>query len=177
MFGHTTAILGEASIQSVLNNTAEAIEYVYSETIKGMNEGKTADELAVSVQLPLRLRNDAYLAEIYGAIPWAVREIYVAKLGWFDGNPTNLVPLSPLENAERMAQLAGGKEGLVLAAREAMKKKDYRWAAKLADCLLQLGEQTEGRKIKADALEGISDAILPIAGKNYLMDAALELKK
>jgi alkyl sulfatase BDS1-like metallo-beta-lactamase superfamily hydrolase len=177
MFGHTTALLGAANIQPVLNNTAEAIEYVYNETIKGMNEGRTPDDLAVSVQLPLSLSGDPYLAEIYGAIPWAVREIYAAKLGWFDGNPTNLVPLTPQENAERLAQLAGGKEQLVLAAREAIKKKDYRWAANLADCLVQLGRQTEGRHIKAEALEGISNAILPIAGKNYLMDAALDLRK
>lgn len=177
MFGHTDAIVGTDKIQSMLSSNAEAIEYVYSETIKGMNEGKTPDELAANIQLPMNLRQESYLGEYYGAISWAVREIYAAKLGWFDGNATNLVPLTPTEEAERMAGLAGGKEHILQAAKDALKKKDFRWAAKLADWMLLLGEEKEGRRIKADALEGISHNILPIAGKNYLIRTTIDLKK
>jgi uncharacterized sulfatase len=76
-----------------------------------------------------------------------------------------------------MAGLAGGKEHILQAAKDALKKKDFRWAAKLADWMLLLGEEKEGRRIKADALEGISHNILPIAGKNYLIRTAIDLKK
>ena len=123
------------------------------------------------------MRGKPYLGEFYGAVPWAVREIFAAKIGWFDGNPTNLVPLAPLEEAERMAKLAGGKEQLARLAQTALQDEDYRWAALLADHLLQLGETAEGKRIKADALDGISRDILPISGKNYLQRSAIDLRK
>ncbi|WP_426330172.1 alkyl sulfatase dimerization domain-containing protein [Pedobacter sp. R-06] len=177
MFGHNNAIVGSDKIMPMLRNHAEAIEYVYSETIKGMNEGKTPDQLAAEIHLPSQLAKEPYLAELYGAIPWAVRSIYAAKLGWFDGNPTDLVPLTPIEDAERHAKLAGGKAKMLSAAKQALKEQDYRWAAKLADYMLLLGEEREGKQIKASALEGISRNILPVTGKNYLIRSAIDLRK
>ena len=55
--------------------------------------------------------------------------------------------------------------------------RDYRWAARLADFLLQLGETENGKAVKAAALEGLSRDILPVAGKNYLLRSALDLRK
>ena len=176
MFGHNY-VPSPDEIMPLLGKYAEAIEYVYAETIKGMNRGATPDELASSVQLPGHLRGEPYLGEFYGAIPWAVRSIYAHKLGWFDGNPTNLVPLSPLEEAEHLASLAGGKKKLFKAAQDALNSEDYRWAARLADCLLLLGGAAEEKRIKAAALEGLSRDILPITGKNYLVRSALDLQK
>lgn len=176
MFGHN-AVPAPDEILPMLSGYAEAIEYVYAETLKGMNQGKTPDELAASLRLPGHLRDQAYLGEFYGAVPWAVRSIYAHKLGWFDGNPTTLVPLTPLEEAERMAALAGGSGQLLRAAQNALAGRDYRWAAKLADYLLQLGETENGKAVKAAALEGLSRDILPVAGKNYLLRSVLDLRK
>lgn len=176
MFGHND-VPSKEQITPMLEKYAQAMEYVYTETIKGMNEGKTADELAVSVTLPEGLRGEPYLGEFYGAVPWAVRSIFAAKIGWFDGNPTRLVPLTPAEEARRMAELAGGTAALCLAAQKALQEEDYRWAATLADHLLELGETGEAKRIKADALEAISRDILPISGKNYLLRSAIDLRK
>ena len=176
MFGHNAVPVPD-EILPMLSGYAEAIEYVYAETLKGMNQGKTPDELAASLRLPGHLRDQAYLGEFYGAVPWAVRSIYAHKLGWFDGNPTTLVPLTPLEEAERMAALAGGSGQLLRAAQNALAGRDYRWAARLADYLLQLGETENGKAVKAAALEGLSRDILPVAGKNYLLRSVLDLRK
>lgn len=176
MFGHND-VPAKEEIMPLLEIYAQAIEYVYTETIRGMDEGKTPDELAASVRLPDAMREEPCLGEFYGAIPWAVRSIYAYKLGWFDGNPTNLVPLTPPEEAERMAALAGGRRQLSQAAQNALGAGDFRWAARLADCLVHLGETKEGKQIKADALEGLSRDILPISGKNYLMRSATDLRK
>ncbi len=176
MFGHTD-VPTEDEIVPMLSRYAKALEYVYAETIKGMNEGKTPDELAASVRLPEHLRGEEFLGEYYGAVAWAVRSIYAHKMGWFDGNATNLVPLAPVEEAERMATLAGDKNNLVEAAQKALRDKDYRWAARLADSLILLGEISSGKRIKADALEALSREILPVSGKNYLLRSALDLRK
>lgn len=174
--GHNLALFGD-DIPVFLDNYAQALEYVYAATIQGMNEGRTADELAATVELPESLRKLPYLAELYGAVPWSVRAIFAAKAGWFDGNPSNVIPLSNREEAEHMAGLAGGKEMLMKEARRALEEGDWRWACRLADWLLTLGGGREVRLLKADALEGLSRDILPITGINYLLSCALELRR
>lgn len=175
VFGHNEPVKGE-EIHPMLSKYAEAIEYVYKETLKGMDAGLTPDELAASIQLPPHLRGEPYLGEYYGALAWAVRSIFAALLGWFDGNASNIVPLAPLEEAERIAKLAGGVDKLVAAADEAFQDEDYRWAAKLADYLIRLDEEERAKAIKADALEALSKIVLPISAKNYLLRSALDLK-
>ncbi|MBF0784240.1 alkyl/aryl-sulfatase [Muribacter muris] len=177
MPGHNDVLIGKETFQKRFNQHAEAMEYVYNETIKGMNEGKTPNQLAAEIRLPEHLQKVQNLADYYGAIPWAVKEIFAAKLGWFDGNPTNLVPLTDKEEAERMARLAGGKAKLTELAQKALNEKDYRWAAKLTDYRLALSDDKATRLIKAQALEGIAGNILPMSGKTYLIQSAIELKK
>lgn len=177
--GHNAPASGP-ECRVMLANYAEALQFVLDETIKGMNAGMTPDELAVSVRLPERLRNLPYLAEYYGSIPWAVRAVFCGLLGWFDGNPSNLVPLPPQEEAERMARMAGGVDKLLEQAESALREEDWRWAAQVSDYVLLLGDETAGsraKKVKADALEALSDIVLPITGKNYLLTCAQELRQ
>lgn len=176
MPGHNAPILGKENIRKRLAQHAEAMEYVYNETIKGMNEGKTPNQLAAEIRLPEHLRKAPTLGDFYGAIPWAVKEIFVSRLGWFDGNPTNLGPLTDKEEAERVATLVGGAGKLTAKAQQALQAKDYRWATKLADYRLALSDDKATRLIKAEALEQISTNILPVSGKTYLIQSAIELK-
>ncbi len=175
--GHHTPTLGAGEVKSYVTNYGDALQYVYDETVKGIDAGKTPDELSTEIRLPDNLRKLPYLAEYYGAIPWAVRSIFSGLLGWFDGNASNLVPLAPKEEAEHMAKLAGGADKLLKNAREALQQKDWRWACQLADYLLQLGDAQEVKDIKAEALEEISKIVLPMSGKNYILSSALELHK
>ena len=104
MFGYNHVPAWEECLP-MMENYAWVIESVYEQTIQGMNEGRTADELATSVRLPEALRNLLCLGDIYGVIPGAAREIFAAKIGWFNGNPTPLVRLTPAEQSARMAIL------------------------------------------------------------------------
>ena len=106
--GHTAAILGHETISSTLGNFRNAFEYILTQTLEGMNAGKTADQLAADIQLPPEYAGLPYLAEHYGCVEWTVRSIYSAYLGWFDGNPTHLHPLSPEEHSQKMIALIGG---------------------------------------------------------------------
>ena len=172
--GHVTVLFGE-DIAPFLDSYAEALEYVYAETLRLMDAGMGPDEIAACLRLPEHLRGLPFLGEFYGSVPWSVREIYAAKIGWFDGNPTNIVPLSPREEAERIAALAGGPVRLLEAAGQALRDGDCRWAARLADLAMALGEEG-ARTIKAGALDALSREILPITGINYLRSCALELR-
>jgi alkyl sulfatase BDS1-like metallo-beta-lactamase superfamily hydrolase len=107
-----------------------------------------------------------------------VRAIFTAHLGWFDGNPSNLFPLNPLEEAERVAKLAGGKDALYAAAKEALAENDPQWAAQLCDHLLALNPNAkEPSLLKANALEAIAKDVLSAIGRNYYLTVAQELRQ
>lgn len=175
--GHTRPILGETKVRQVLTDYRDAIRFVFEKTIEGMNKGLTPDELVAYVQLPAHLAEKDYLREYYGNREWAVRSIFNGLLGWYDGNPTNLFPLHPREEAKRFAELAGGEEGLLERAREALADDDHQWAAQLADRLIALDpKSTEPKAIKADALEALAERLVTATGRNYYVTIAQELR-
>lgn len=179
VMGHTEPATGKEAAE-MLPNMAKAVQHIFDATIKGMNEGKTPDELACSVTLPEPLRSLPYTAELYGAIPWVVRSVFAGHLGWFDGTPRKLMPLPPKEEALRMAALAGGAAALLSTAEKALQEKDHQWAAQLTDYILRLDDAALAAKAKlvqADALEALSHIILPITGKNYLLSCAIDLRE
>lgn len=87
------------------------------------------DELVAYVQLPESLKDLDYLQEFYGRIDWSVRSVHNEYLGWFDENAISIIPLTPIEEAKRMANLAGGSDQLLQHTKDAMNKNDYQWAA------------------------------------------------
>jgi uncharacterized sulfatase len=175
--GHTRPIIGKATVAEALTDYRDAIRFVFDKTIEGMNKGLTPDELVDYVKLPARLAEKDYLREYYGNVEWAVRAIFGGYLGWFDGNPSNLFPLSPGEEAQHIVQLAGGVDALLAQARTALRNGDAQWAAQLCDYLLALQpDAVEPKLLKAEALENLAEALLTATGRNYYLSVAQQLR-
>jgi uncharacterized sulfatase len=143
-----------------------------------MNKGLTPDELVEYVELPDRLAKKDYLQPFYGHVEWGVRSVFNGYFGWFDGNPTNLFRLSPIEEADRIARLAGGREKLEASAKTALDSNDPQWAAQLADYLIALDPKAvEPKRIKADALTMLAQQTVTATGRNYYLTVARELRE
>jgi alkyl sulfatase BDS1-like metallo-beta-lactamase superfamily hydrolase len=175
--GHTRPIVGKAEVHQALTDYRDAIRFVFTKTIEGMNKGMTSDQLVGYVKLPAHLAEKDYLREYYGNVEWAVRAIFDGYLGWFDGNPSNLFPLPPEEEARRMAKLAGGEAALLELARKALADGDAQWSAQFCDHLLALNRQArEPKLVKADALTALAEKLLTATGRNYYLTYAQELR-
>lgn len=175
--GHTRPISGRKPTIEVLANYRDAIKSIFDQTIAGMNRGLTPDELVEIVELPEKFAQLDYLKEYYGNIEWGVRAIFSGYLGWFDGNPTNLFPLSNKEEAERVAELAGGEDALLKQAQISLVESPQ-WTAQLCDQLLALGYRVgEVKNLKADALERIGRELLTATGRNYYFTVAKQLRE
>lgn len=173
---HSRPIVGEDRIRELLTDYRDAIDFVYKATVAGMNRGDSPDVLAHSVQLPERFADNPFLTQFYGTVPWSVRSIFVGHLGWFDGNATNLFPLAPAEEAQRMADLVGGVEALRQKAADALAKGDHQWSAELADHLLALDPSNSDIKaLKAKALIALADQQVSANARNYYLTSAMQL--
>ena len=176
--GHTIPIQGEATAAAALEDYSEAIRSVYEQTVEGINEGKSPDQIAHEVDLPEHLKDKPYLVEFYGTVPHAVRAIYTGLLGWFDGNPTTLNPMEPKLKAQKVAELAGGTQQLTEQMVSALEEQDYQWALELSDHLKWLddGDRQLARKVKIEALRGLGAREYNAPNRNYYLSYANELE-
>ncbi|NOY69044.1 MAG: MBL fold metallo-hydrolase [Deltaproteobacteria bacterium] len=173
---HTEPIRGADRIYRTLTDYRDAIEYVHDQTVRGMNMGMTPDELVGYVKLPERLAASPYLKEYYGTMAWSVRSVFDGYLGWFDGNPTNLFPLSPKDTAQHMADLAGGADVLEKKAEEADRKGDFQWVLNLTDQLLALDpKNSRARKLRIRALTALGEKSANPNARHYYLTRAAEL--
>jgi len=174
---HTRPVSGKLEIAEILTAYRDGIQFVHDQTIRGMNEGLTPDELVEVVVLPPHLKNHPYLQELYGTVEWSVRAVYSGYLGWFNGDSATLSPAGPAERAAGFAELAGGVEGLLGAARAAVEAERYAWAAELATQVMRVDPGLEeARALKARALRELGRRSISPNGRNYYLTQALELE-
>jgi alkyl sulfatase BDS1-like metallo-beta-lactamase superfamily hydrolase len=172
---HTRPVSGQAEVAEILTAYRDGIQFVHDQTLRGMNQGLTPDELVELVQLPPHLKDHPFLQEYYGTVAWSVRSVFSGYLGWFDGDAASLEPASPDDRAAGMASLAGGAEGLQKAAQEALDKEQYAWAAELGTYLMRLDpDSTQAKQIRADALRALGQRHISANGRNYYITQALE---
>jgi len=174
---HTRPVSGAEKVMEILTAYRDAIQYVHDQTIRGINQGLTPDELVEVVRLPPHLRDHPYLQEFYGTVEWSVRSIFTGYLGWFDGDTATLSPASPNERARGFVELAGGQRALLDAARQALETERYAWAAELATQVLRVDPGLEeGKRLKAAALRALGRRSMSPNARNYYLTQARELE-
>ena len=175
---HTKPVVGKDKIKEVLMVYRDAIQYIHDQTIRLMNQGYYPDQIVEMVELPEDISNSPYLYEFYGTVRWSVKSIFNGYLGWFNGNPSELDPLSREEKAKRISKLAGGNDNLLSQLKAAVKNEDMQWALELSDYLIALdffNDEVKNLRQQALIYEG-SRSSNPNK-RNYFLTSALELQK
>jgi alkyl sulfatase BDS1-like metallo-beta-lactamase superfamily hydrolase len=173
---HTEPITGADSIFNVLTDYRDAIQYVHDQTVRGMNKGLGPDDLTETVVLPQHLQQSPWLKEFYGKTEWSVRTVFDGYMGFFDGNPENLLPLKKKEKASRIEQLAGGQSQLQKQLETAISKQDYQWALELTGYYLALHPNDKTVKnYRIQALTALGNAQSNPNARHYYLTCALEL--
>jgi alkyl sulfatase BDS1-like metallo-beta-lactamase superfamily hydrolase len=173
---HTRPILDGSAARAALTVYRDGIKSVLDQTIQGMKQGERPDELVQHVKLPPALAENPYLQEFYGGVEWTVRGIYADRVGWFDGNATNLFRLAEKDRAARLVGLIGGPDQVLARGREALSAHDFKWAAELADCVLANDSaNVAAKRIKAQALIEMGERQMNAIARNYYLSSAMYL--
>ena len=166
--GHTKALIGHQLIQEQVGHFKEAIEYVFFTTLDCMNQKMTMDETVQQVQLPDHLRKLPYLQEYYGTVEWAVKSIYNGYVVWFDGNATNLLPVSQKEYNQTLLELIG-KDKLLEKVHHLMKEENYQLA-------LQLLELCDDKELRRECLLQRAKQVTSANARHYYIASAKAIK-
>jgi alkyl sulfatase BDS1-like metallo-beta-lactamase superfamily hydrolase len=174
---HVKPVYGETEVKQILVSTRDATQYVYDQTIRGMNNGYSADELSTMITLPDYAIDDPWISQTRGQIPWHVKQIYYGNLGWYEGDPAFLLPVSVDERSQKIVDGFGGLDITIDEIRKAIDDGEYNWAAELATYVLNTDpENVEAKLLKAHSLRVIGQRMLSVDGRNWALTSALELE-
>jgi alkyl sulfatase BDS1-like metallo-beta-lactamase superfamily hydrolase len=135
---HFRVIEGEEYIQASVRTMRDAVQYMWDETIKGMNEGKTVWELMRDIQLPEHLQ----VSQGHGKLSWSVRATYDLVTGWYYYDTiANMYHVPPTAINDDLVEMVGGGDALAKRARVHLEKGQPLEALRLLD--IATGNETK----------------------------------
>jgi alkyl sulfatase BDS1-like metallo-beta-lactamase superfamily hydrolase len=118
-----------------------------------MNAGYTADELSHMIELPEQLDNHPWLTKTRNQVSSHVKQIFYGNLGWYEGDPAFLTPISLKEKSEKIVEGFGGIDATNVSILKSINNGEYEWAAELGAYAVHSDPDNEDSKLlKAHAL-------------------------
>jgi alkyl sulfatase BDS1-like metallo-beta-lactamase superfamily hydrolase len=164
-------------VVELLEKQRDLYRYINDETLRMVNQGKTMREIAEDFKLPDSL--DKYWANrgYYGSIYHDVAATYVLYLGWFDGNPSTLHELPPVDASKKYVEFMGGADAVIEKAKQSYEKGEYRWVAEVMNHVVFADPDNQNAKnLTADALEQLGYQAESGPWRNFYLTGAQELR-
>ena len=181
---HGPPLSGRDEIRPGVLDARDAIQFLWDQTVRGINKGLTLGELIAEVQLPERFQRSYLTQQHYGLVEHHVRQIHAGLRGWFDGNEAELFPLPTIERTQRLIAGFGGRDEVLKQAGGALADDDVRWALELASWLVRSetgadgradGGTSDERAMLATVLRTIAHRTTAANIRNWCLTRALEL--
>jgi alkyl sulfatase BDS1-like metallo-beta-lactamase superfamily hydrolase len=146
---------------------------VHDETVKGINEGLSLEQIRARVELPPELGELSYLQPGYGRVEWGVNGVYRQYIGWYDFNPSHLNPGPSTQLHSAVVEACGGPAPLARRARRAVSEGDPQLALELTDIMLgaEPGDP-EAHALRGEALQRLADTAVNRVDVNIYRAAA-----
>lgn len=174
---HGLPISGKKECMEQATIYRDGIQYVYDETVKGINEGKDADDIIADFEIPKNLVTSDKTKETYGELEHYIRGIYSGILGWYGNDPVELHPVSKKFEAQRIVEGFGGVDAMIKAAKESLENKEYSWSAQLSSYVISMDPENKAAKqLKADALRKMSQVTTATTTRYFYTTNVLDLE-
>lgn len=179
---HHWPVWGGEAIDGFLRRQRDLYKYAHDQTVRLMNHGLLAGEIAEALQLPESLLNDWACHGFYGSLKHNVKAIVQRYLGWYDANPANLDPLPPAETARKTIAYMGGADSVLQRAQADFENGEYRWVAQVCSLVCHAGQIGEPAVVQAsalgaDALEQLGYQAESATWRNAYLQGAMELRQ
>ncbi|MGJ5202630.1 alkyl/aryl-sulfatase [Bradyrhizobium sp. HKCCYLR20261] len=174
---HHWPVWGAARVDRMIREQRDLYKFAHDQTLRLMNHGLTASEIAEQIALPKSLEHAWHARGYYGHIRHNVKAIYQKYLGWYDANPVNLDPLPPVEAGRKYVDYMGGAEALLARARADFERGEFRFVAQVVSHLVFAEpDNAEARALLADTLEQLGYAAESATWRNAYLFGAQELR-
>jgi alkyl sulfatase BDS1-like metallo-beta-lactamase superfamily hydrolase len=173
---HGPGLAGKEKIREVATRYRDSIQYMWDQTVRGINKGWTMDEVATRVTLPELYDVDFYTSERYGVVEHHVRQIFMGLRGFFDGDESKLFPLEPQQRYTKLVKGFGGRAEVARQCEEALANEEIRWAVELGTWLVRSeGATQEEKNLLARCLRVVAERTPAANIRNWCITRARHL--
>jgi alkyl sulfatase BDS1-like metallo-beta-lactamase superfamily hydrolase len=174
---HHWPVWGQERIDTMIRQQRDLYKFAHDQTIRLMNHGLTATEIAETIRLPASLEGAWHGRGYYGHIRHNVKAIYQKYLGWYDANPVNLDPLPPVESGKKYVEYMGGAEAILSRAAKDFANGEFRFVAQAVSHLVFAEPDNQAaRAMLADTFEQLGYATESSTWRNAYLFGAQELR-
>ena len=115
---HSWPRWGNERIQEVMRDQRDTYAHLNNGVLHLVNQGVTLNEIHNEYEVPKSLLDKWHTRSYHGAVENNARGVVNRYLGHWDGNPANLIPLSPYESAPLYVEMMGGSSAIIKKGKE-----------------------------------------------------------
>src|SRR5579871_4319437 len=168
---------GNARIQEVLRAQRDLYAHMNNQVLHLANQGVTINEIHNVYEVPKGLQSKWYCRGYHGSPEHNSRGVIQRYLGFWDCNPTTLIPLSPRDSAPLYVEMMGGAEKIMARGQQLHNEGKYLLASEIVNKLVQAQPQNQAAKdLLADIFEQIGYQQENPGLRNSFLAGAYELR-
>jgi alkyl sulfatase BDS1-like metallo-beta-lactamase superfamily hydrolase len=174
---HNWPVFGNENVVAFLESQRDTYKFIHDQALRLANKGLHPTEAAEQIKLPKTLGSKWFNRYYHGTLHHNVRAVFAKELGFWDGDPASLFPLTPVDNATRHVELIGA-DRILAEGRRAIDAADYRWAVQILHHLVfAQPDHAEARQLMADAYEQLGYQMEGPQWRGIFLSAAMELRQ
>jgi len=174
---HSWPRFGNARIQEVLRAQRDTYANLNNQALHYANQGVTINEIQNVYQVPKSLQQQWAVRSYHGDVQNNARAVINRFLGFYDGNPVNLNPLSPQDSAPLYVEMMGGSAKIMAKGKQLIDKGQYLQATEILNKLVFAQPQNQpARHLLADAYEQLGYQAESTSMRNNYLQGAFELR-
>jgi alkyl sulfatase BDS1-like metallo-beta-lactamase superfamily hydrolase len=174
---HSWPRWGGERIREVMRTQRDVYAHLNNAVLHAANNGVTINEIHNLYRLPKSLQGNWAAHSYHGSAEHNSRGVINRFLGYWDGNPATLIPLSPKDSAPLYVEMMGGSATILAKAHSLYDSEQYLLASEILNKLVyaEPGNQA-ARELLADVFEQIGYQKESTSLRNSFLAAALELR-
>ena len=168
---------GNARVQEVLRGQRDLYANLNNQSLHLANQGVTINQIHNAYRVPATLEQKWDCRGYHGSLLNNARGVVQRFLGYWDGNPTNLLPSPHGESGALLVEMMGGASRILTRGRELYDQGKYQLCSELVNPLVQAEPQNQQAKdLLADAFEQLGYQQENAGLRNAFLAAAYELR-
>lgn len=174
---HTWPRWGNERIQEVMRTQRDIYANLNNEVLFYANKGVTINEIQNVYKPPKSLQNQWAAHSYHGSEEHNSRAVINRYIGYWDGNPATLMPLSPKDSAPLYVEMMGGADKIIAKGKQLYDEGKYLLATEILNKLVYAEPANRaGKDLLADVYEQIGYQKESVALRNSFLAAAYELR-
>ena len=174
---HSWPRWGNDRIQEVMRAQRDTYANLNNQSLHYANLGVTINEIQNVYQLPKSLQGQWPARSYHGSEMHNSRGVINRFLGYWDGNPVNITPLSPKDSAPLYVEMMGGSDKIMAKGRQLVAQGKYLEASEILNKLVFAQPRNQPAKdLLASAYEQLGYQKESPTLRNIFLQGAFELR-